>query len=583
MADLATNPARFRERAELLDFLLEIYAITSETIDLEKLLANVAEIINRVVPYQLFAIFLYQDRRKTLRMRFAIGHREELVRSLELHFDEGIVGSVGRSRRGELIDDVRQDPRYLPSLDQVRTEMSVPMVARGKLVGVIDLQSTHVDCYTQADLNLIQVIASRVAFAIDNARLHRRVARNNQALRTLADLSREFSSILALDELLRRIASSVRNLINYDAFSILLVDEAAGVLRHFITQRYDQRVEPESIPLGKGVTGAVVASKHAIRVDDVAADERYIPTHSGIHSELAIPLIVKDRVIGVMDLESEQLQYFSEEHQRLLSLLAPSIATSIENARLYQALEQREQSMEKDLLAARRLQQVLLPREPPEVRDMEVAIGFRAAREISGDIYDFFDHAGDYTMLAFGDSSGKGAAAALYGAMVSGLLRSLAPRRRGPAMLMRAVNDALVERKVDAQYVTLLVALWDGATHELIMANAGGVPPLICRRGEIIRPKVAGVPLGLFDHQEYEETVFVALPGDLIVFCSDGVEDQPNPGQEHYGFKRLQKFLPKLVNLPAGEIVKALETDIDKFRDTAPVHDDQSLIVMKVR
>ena len=583
MADLATNPARFRERAELLDFLLEIYAITSETIDLEKLLANVAEIINRVVPYQLFAIFLYQDRRKTLRMRFAIGHREELVRSLELHFDEGIVGSVGRSRRGELIDDVRQDPRYLPSLDQVRTEMSVPMVARGKLVGVIDLQSTHVDCYTQADLNLIQVIASRVAFAIDNARLHRRVARNNQALRTLADLSREFSSILALDELLRRIASSVRNLINYDAFSILLVDEAAGVLRHFITQRYDQRVEPESIPLGKGVTGAVVASKHAIRVDDVAADERYIPTHQGIHSELAIPLIVKDRVIGVMDLESEQLQYFSEEHQRLLSLLAPSIATSIENARLYQALEQREQSMEKDLLAARRLQQVLLPREPPEVRDMEVAIGFRAAREISGDIYDFFDHAGDYTMLAFGDSSGKGAAAALYGAMVSGLLRSLAPRRRGPAMLMRAVNDALVERKVDAQYVTLLVALWDGATHELIMANAGGVPPLICRRGEIIRPKVAGVPLGLFDHQEYEETVFVALPGDLIVFCSDGVEDQPNPGQEHYGFKRLQKFLPKLVNLPAGEIVKALETDIDKFRDTAPVHDDQSLIVMKVR
>lgn len=584
MADPATNsPARFRERAELLDFLLEIYAITSETIDLEKLLANVAEIINRVVPYQLFAIFLYQERRKTLRMRFAIGHRDELVRSLELRFDEGIVGSVAKSRKGELVEDVRHDARYIPSLDMVRTELTVPMVARGKLVGVIDLQSTHADAYTKADLNLVQVIASRVAFAIDNARLHRRVARNNSALRTLAEVSREFSSILSLDELLRRIASSVRNLINYDAFSILLVEEKAGVLKHLITQRYDQRVKPESIPLGKGVTGAAVEAKQPIRVDDVSTDERYIPTHKGIHSELAIPLIVKDRVIGVLDLESEQLAFFSEEHQRLLTLLAPSIATSIENARLYQDLAQREQSMEKDLLAARRLQQILLPRDAPEIRDTEVAIGYRPAREISGDIYDFFDHAGDYTMLAFGDSSGKGAAAALYGAMVSGLLRSLAPRRRGPAMLMRAVNDALVERKVDAQYVTLLVALWDGGRHELVMANAGGVPPLICRRGEIIRPKVAGVPLGLFDHQEYEETVFAALPGDVILFCSDGVEDQPNPDNEHYGFKRLQKFLPRLVNLPAVEIVKALETDIDRFKDTAPVHDDQSLIVMKVR
>ena len=131
MAEPATSVQRFRERSELLDFLLEVYAITSETIDLERLLTNVAEIINRVVPYQLFAIFLYQDRRKTLRMRFAIGHRDELVRSLELHFDEGIVGAVARSRKGELVPDVRTDPRYLPSLDMVRTEMAVPMVARG--------------------------------------------------------------------------------------------------------------------------------------------------------------------------------------------------------------------------------------------------------------------------------------------------------------------------------------------------------------------------------------------------------------------------------------------------------------------
>ena len=578
----ATEP-RFRERAELLDFLLEVYAATSETIDLERLLANVAEIINRVVPYQLFAIFLANERRKTLRIRHAIGHREELVRSLELTHQDGIVGAVAAHRRPELVGDVRRDPRYLPSLDAIRTELAVPMMARGKLVGVIDLQSTQDQAYTDQDLALLTVLAARVASSIDNARLHRRVARNNQALRILTELSREISSILSLDELLRRIATAVRNLIAYDAFAILAVDEKDGVLRHLISQRYDERVQPDSIPLGKGVTGAAVAAKHLIRVDDVTVDERYISTHPGIHSELAVPLVVQNKVLGVLDLESEQLGFFTEEHARLMTLLAPSIAVSLENARLYEALAQREKAMESDLLAARRLQKVLLPVSAPEIAHVETAIGFRPAREISGDIFDFFDHGGDATTIAFGDSSGKGAAAALYGAMVTGLLRSWAPRRRGPAMLMRALNDALVERKVDAQYVTLVCALWDASSNQLVLANAGGFPPVVCRDGKLIRPKLEGVPLGLLEHQEYEETVFQALPGDVIVFYSDGIEDQPNAAQDHYGARRFSEFLPKIAQRPAADIVKAIEADIDKFRGAVDVHDDQSLIVMKVQ
>ncbi len=113
-------------------------------------------------------------------------------------------------------------------------------------------------------------------------------------------------------------------------------------------------------------------------------------------------------------------------------------------------------------------------------------------------------------MLAFGDVSGKGAAAALYGALVSGLLRILAPRKRGPAALLRALNEALLERKVDAQYATLLVMLWEPSSCKLTMANAGAEPPLVCRGGEIIKPHVEGVPIGLLDDREYEEMVFEA-------------------------------------------------------------------------
>ena len=121
-------------------------------------------------------------------------------------------------------------------------------------------------------------------------------------------------------------------------------------------------------------------------------------------------------------------------------------------------------------------------------------------------MYDFFEHGDDYAVIAFGDVSGKGAAAALYGALVSGLLRILAPRRRSPAVLMQALNEVLLERKVDAQYATLLVAAVGAATpRRFVMANAGAEPPMICRNGEILKPKVEGVPIGLLEDREYEE------------------------------------------------------------------------------
>ncbi len=432
----------FRERAELLDFLLEVSRITSETLDLDKLLANVADIVKVVVPYDLFAILLYSERNQGLRIRYSIGHREEIVRSLVIGLGEGIVGAAAQSREPVLVEDVRSDPRYLVALDAVRSELAVPMMTHGKLVGVIDVQSTRARAFHDQDRRIMRLIASRVAGSIENASLYRRVNQQNRTFRTLAQLSQEFSSILDLDELLGKIAASVRTLINYDAFSILLVDPAKQVLRHRFSVRYDQRVDLDNITLGTGITGAAAESRQTVRVVNTMQDPRYIASQPDIHSEMAVPLIVQDRVVGVLNMESERIGNFTEEHQRTLSLLAPQIASSVENARLYEELAGREQRMDQDLKAARKLQKVLLPREA-DIRGLDIAIRSRAAREISGDVYEFFEQGDDYAVIAFGDVSGKGAAAALYGALISGLLRILDP---APAQPCHA--DAVAERSL---------------------------------------------------------------------------------------------------------------------------------------
>ena len=582
MATPRKTQVRFRERADLLDFLLEVSAVTAETLDLDRLLANVADIVKDVIPHELFAILLYHERTRTLRMRYSRGHRDEVAKNLTIRLGEGVTGATAAARQPILVRDVRTDPRYLNALDAVRAELTVPMLARGKLVGVIDLQSTRLNAFSEQDRALLALIASRVGGAIDNARLYRRVERQNRTLRVLAHLSQEFSSILEIDELLTKIAITVRALINFDAFSIFLLDASREALHCRFSQRYDEKVTADNIELGKGITGAAAQSRQPIRVADVMQDPRYIASHGDIRSEVAVPLILHDRVIGVMDLESVRPSFFTDDHVRALSLLAPQIATSVENARLYEELAQREQRMEQDLNAASRLQGVLLLRTAPDIAGLEIGIRSRPAREISGDLYDFFEAKDGSTLIAFGDVSGKGAAAALYGALISGLLRILAPRRRSTSQLMRLMNETLLERKVDAQYATLSLLVWDPGHLSFTLTSAGTLPPILCRNGKLIESDSTGVPIGLLEDQEYEQVAIIAQPNDLILLYSDGVEDQLS-GDQDYGRERLKALLASSYDKEPQQVANAILEDIDAFREATPLTDDQTVIALRVR
>jgi sigma-B regulation protein RsbU (phosphoserine phosphatase) len=238
--------------------------------------------------------------------------------------------------------------------------------------------------------------------------------------------------------------------------------------------------------------------------------------------------------------------------------------------------------MQEDLRAAYKLQSVLLPRAVPHFPGLEASLRLRPAREITGDLYDFFEQGGEYSLIAFGDVSGKGAAAALYGALVSGLLRILAPRRQSPSKLMKLLNETLLERKVDAQYATLLLIHWNSATKVLTMSNAGSLPPRIVRGGELIDIKLEGVPLGLLDEREYDEVQFQTQPGDLILLHSDGIEDQLGPDGNDFGRERLSARLKKSSQLATQDVLQAIFNDIDKFRLSSPLTDDQTLIALKV-
>jgi len=237
--------------------------------------------------------------------------------------------------------------------------------------------------------------------------------------------------------------------------------------------------------------------------------------------------------------------------------------------------------MEEDLRAARELQLRLLPNNASGAGGLTIGAGFRPAHGVSGDIYDLFECAGGRVVLTFGDVCGKGAAAALYGAVVSGLLRTLVPSRHRPALLLQALNKTLLQRKVDRQCVSLLALSWQPRSRRLAMANAGALPPIVCRHGEILEVDLGGIPLGLWENWRYEEASIQMEFHDLMVLCSDGITEQPNAAGEQYGRRRIAGVLRNAWQESPQSIVTAIFADLVRFSGEA-ASDDQTLVVFRV-
>ncbi len=305
--------------------------------------------------------------------------------------------------------------------------------------------------------------------------------------------------------------------------------------------------------------------------------------NSETRSELVVPLFYKGRVIGVLDLEHTRPGFFNEGHERMFTTLAAQVAISIENARLYQAVRRQERQLERDIAMAREVQLRLLPTDAPAQTNAEMAVRFLPARTIGGDLYDFLDYGPGRTAIVLGDVSGKAAPAALFAALVSGIMRSAALHHPQPAQMLANLNDALQERKLDSQYVTLLFALWDDESRTLTVSNSGAVQPVCCRGGQSSTVRAEGFPLGLFPDVVYDEMRLETEPGDAIIFVSDGILDAENEHGEMYGDERLAGLLCAHRDLPAADIADAILADVAQFQGAQDRFDDETIIVLRVR
>jgi sigma-B regulation protein RsbU (phosphoserine phosphatase) len=302
-------------------------------------------------------------------------------------------------------------------------------------------------------------------------------------------------------------------------------------------------------------------------------------------SELVVPLLLCDRLIGVLDLESSEPHAFTLEHERMLTTLGSYIAIALENARLYEEARESERRLRHDLDTAREIQRQLLPTGAREVPGLDLAAGYVPARELGGDFYDFLPYGEGRLALALGDVSGKGTAAALYGSLAMGTVREIVfDHACEPACLLALLNQRLLAARLDSRFIAMLFAVYDASSRKLTLANAGGPYPLLVRKGRVEAILLEGVPLGLIPDTQYDETTIDLEPGDVVVFASDGILESENPTQEEFGPQRLKDILASISRVhSAREITEQIlaATDGHSGAGTAP-HDDRTLVVLRV-
>jgi phosphoserine phosphatase RsbU/P len=577
------DPANIRVEPADLAYLTQLSDALNTTLDLQTLLNRTSELVRTIIPYSIFAILLVNDHTRQLRVRFQIGHTSPVER-LHIPLGRGIVGQVARSRQPVLLNDVTQSEDYIEVNPDVRSELAVPLIAKNRLIGVMDIESEQAGYFGPEHLRLLTLTASRIAQSIENARLYTRISRQAQTLEVLNEISTELISILDLDPLLERVGQLLRRLIDYQMFSIMLLDEKGETLITRYAWRFGHAHAPmRRLPITSGLVGVAVREWRMVNVPDVRQEPRYVALNPETRSELIVPLFHKGRVIGVLDMEHTRTGFFNETHARMLTTLAAQVAIAIENARLYQAVQTQERQLERDIAMAREVQLRLLPPAPPEMPNAEMAARFLPARSIGGDLYDFVDYGPGRTAIVLGDVSGKAAPAALFAALVSGIMRSAARRQPEPARMLAVLNNALQERKLESQYVTMLFALWDDESRSLRVANSGAVQPVFCRQGQSAAVCAEGFPLGMFPGVTYEAVNLTTEPGNVIVFISDGILDAENAQGEMYGLDRLSGLLCSHRDHSAQEIANAILADVSRFLGEQDRFDDETIIVLKVR
>jgi serine phosphatase RsbU (regulator of sigma subunit) len=499
--------------------------------------------------------------------------------------EEGLVGWSFTHDRVLRLGENDARPELHGDVPEFRSALVLPLRRRGQLFAAIEcLNRNGRPGFTTKDVDRLVDAGENIAFALDNALLYQETERRALEKEVLLEITRTLSAPVEVDEVIEEMLKSLRQVVDYDAAAIYLMDPDTFKLELVKESGYPaDSNEAFSLQVGVGIVGSVAKTGEPLLVPDVTRDPRYVLARKETRSELAAPLRIEGRTIGVFNLESDLEDAYHEGHLEILRAFASHAATAIERARL--AREQLEWGrLEKELAIARAIQASFLPKRAPDLLGFEVAGTSRPHDQVGGDYYDFIPVSESRLGLAVADVSGKGIPAAL---IMAGFRMSLLAEIRNEFAIravMRKVNSLLHESTERDKFVTAFYGVLDTKNRVLTFSNAGHNPPILLRRGGAVEHlEEGGVALGVLADVRYEDRPVALFPGDVLVMYTDGVSEAESESMEQFGSERLEQTIERLKDRSAQGIVDGIVETVLDWAGERGQNDDLTLLVLKVK
>src|SRR2546423_261941 len=411
-------------------------------------------------------------------------------------------------------------------------------------------------------------------------------------LRMLLDVTKKISRSLDLQEVLNLVMDTLDSVIPYDAAGIFVLQcvdtslvpkgEEPCTFKSEAVRGYDiDELSDLHLKLGEGFLGSVALSGTPIISPDVRNDPVYINARDRTRSEMVAPIISNDEVIGVFDLESDELNAYSADDLEVLMLLASQVAIIIEKVMLHEQLIEKKR-LEGQLEVARQVQLELLPPKDPQVRGYDISAYNFPTEEVSGDYYDWVRIYDDEIGIVIADVSGKGVPAAILMAFLRASLRAATHIGYATNISMAKVNYLLYESIERNQFVTAIHGILDASNKTLSYSNAGHNPPLLLKaNGQSSFIYYGEQPLGMFPRTRYHENHLLIEPGDIFVLYTDGATEAQSPSGEEFGRERLAEAVKEQCTKPARELIASLQMEILEWTAGAGSSDDVTFFVIK--
>jgi len=405
-------------------------------------------------------------------------------------------------------------------------------------------------------------------------------------LRLLLDITKKISRSLDLDEVLNLVMDTLGSLIPYDAAGIYLIEtgnDSPYIFKSKALRGYEisfALVEPQ-LRLGEGLIGAVAQSGKPIISPDVSKDRRYFSARASTRSEMVAPIISTEKVLGVFDLESNDLDAYSEDDLQLLQLLTSQVAIIIEKVHLHEQVVEKKR-IEAQLEVARQVQLELLPDNDPQMPNFDISAYVFPTEEVSGDYYDWVKIFDDQIGITVADAVGKGMPAALLMSFLRASLRAGMQVGYASHIALAKINDLLWDSVEDNQFITAIYGILDSTNRTFVFSNAGHNPPLLIKPdGEYRYVEYGDLPLGMFREVRYHQHFIRFERGQVMVIYTDGITEAANENSEEYGQERLAKSILEGIHLPANKLIDHVRKDVADFTERKFLDDDGTLFIVK--